>query len=238
MPLRRSLPALLLPALLPVVLATGCTTVTASADRAAAPRELTAAQLRSAAVTDAELGAGYTVTLMTPGPANPGEGADRETADVPACQPVLDAVAPANPANGPAAETDLSVARAAQPGGGLYTGLLAFAPGRAAAVQAALEKVLGQCTVFTSAARKGGHSRHRLTRADTPTVEGADGVTAFTLTNESGATVLSQHAVLARTGTALAVFSTVGTGKEPAPAPDTHIVTTQVGKLRQAQTAG
>ncbi|AUG77652.1 hypothetical protein CFP65_2836 [Kitasatospora sp. MMS16-BH015] len=239
MPLHR-----LLPALSVLVLAVGCTTVGTSADRAAAPRELTSAQLRQAAVTDAELGAGYAVTVMTPGPANPGEGADRETADVPACQPVLDAVAPANPAAGPAAETDLSVTKGADTKGGVYAGLLAFAPGRAAQLQGRLEQVLGQCTAFTSvtgtgkgvsAARKGVRSRHRLTRLDTPTVEGADAVTAFILTNESGGTLLAQRALLARTGTSLAVFSTVGVGKDPAPEPDPHVVRAQLAKLRAAR---
>ncbi|MER5637053.1 hypothetical protein ABT095_08860 [Kitasatospora sp. NPDC002227] len=228
-PLHRLLPALTLA----LPLAAGCTTVGVSADRAAAPRELTAAQLRAAAVTGPELGSGYAVTVMTPGPANPGEGADREKADVPACQPVLDAVAPAS---GSVVETDLNIARSADAKAGVYAGLLALAPGRAAQLQGQLDKVLAQCGSFTSVAPgHKGRNRHRLSKADTPTVEGAEAVSAFTLTNESGGTVLSQHAVLARAGTALAVFSTVGTAKEPAPAPDPHVVQTQVAKLQKAQ---
>ncbi|GAA0692618.1 hypothetical protein GCM10010193_53970 [Kitasatospora atroaurantiaca] len=221
-----------------VLLAAGCTTVTPSDDRAAAPRELTAEQLRAAVLSDGDLGQGYVVTVMTPGHGETGPGNDRETADVPACQPVLDAVAPANPAAGPLAETDLSVARSADPGAAVYAGLLAFRPGRAAQLQDQLDKLLTQCTAFTSSTggvQKGVRTKHRLTRLDTPTPEGADGATAFTLTNESGAVVLSQRALLARTGTALAVFSTVGVGKEPAPAPDDRVVRTQVAKLRKAQ---
>lgn len=223
-----------------LLLATGCTTVGASTDNAAAPRELTASQLRAAVVSDGDLGAGYTVTVMVPRHGDTGADTERETSDVPACQPVLDAVAPANPAAGPLAESDLSVTRAADTGGGVYAGLLAFHPGRAAQIQTDLEKLLARCTAFTStttggAAHKGVRSRHRLTRVDTPTPEGADGATAFTLTNESGASVLTQRALMARAGTVLAVFSTVGAGKDPAPAPDDRVVRAQVAKLKQAQ---
>ncbi|MDH6580131.1 hypothetical protein [Kitasatospora sp. MAP5-34] len=227
-----------------LVLTAGCTTVGGSADQAAASRELTAAQLRAAVLSDADLGAGYTVTVMTPSPGAAAADTGRETADVPACQPVLDAVAQTNPAAGPLAETDLSVTSAAAPEAGVYAGLLAFQAGRAATIQTDLDKVLAQCTAFTStgsggkgvsAAHQGVRTRHRLTRLDTPTPEGADGATAFTLTNESGTGTLLQRALLARTGTALAVFSTVGSGKEQAAAPDDKVVRTQLAKLRTAQ---
>ncbi|GAA2130679.1 hypothetical protein GCM10009760_03520 [Kitasatospora kazusensis] len=227
-----------------LLLTAGCTTVGASADRAAASRELTAVQLRAAVLSDADLGAGYTVTVMKPPPGAVAADTGRETADVPACQPVLDAVGQTNPAAGPLAETDLSVSSAAAPDAGVYAGLLAFQPGRAAQVQEGLEKVLAQCTAFTSvstggkgvsAAHKGVRTKHRLARLDTPTPEGADGATAFTLTNESATGVLLQRALLTRTGTALAVFSTVGSGQEQAPAPDDRIVRAQVAKLRTAQ---
>ncbi|MFF3007303.1 hypothetical protein ACFVTF_31400 [Kitasatospora sp. NPDC057940] len=259
MPLRPARPpAAALVALL--LLATGCTTVGgSSADRAAGPgRELSAAELRAAAVADADLGAGYTVTVMTPGHGDTGAGAGREVADVPACQPLLDAVtpaapaatgagaAPASPAPGyPYAETDLSVARAADPRGGVYGGLLGYRAGRAAALQAELEKLFVPCAAFTSTApappaEKPGkkapiRTRHRLNREDTPTPGGADAALGFTLTNESGNAVLSQHAVLARIGPALAVFTTFGVAAEPAAAPDEVIVRQQVAKLRAAQ---
>ncbi len=227
-----------------LLVTTGCTTVGASVDGAAAPHELSAVQLRAAVVSDADLGAGYTVTVMKPPPGAAEADSGRETADVPACQPVLDAVTPANPSAGPAAESDLSVSSTAAPDAAVYAGLLAFRTGRAAVIQADLEKVLTQCTAFTSTAgggtgvsvaRKGVRTKHRLARLDTPTPEGADGATAFTLTNETGTGTLSQRALLARTGTALAVFSTVGSGAEQAPAPDDKIVRAQVGKLRAAQ---
>jgi len=218
-----------------VLLAAGCTTVAPSDDRAAAPRELTAEQLRAAALSDGDLGQGYVVTVMTPAQGETGAEAERETADVPACQPVLDVVAPANRSAGPLAETDLSIGRSADPKGSVYAGLLAFRPGRAAQLQGELDKVLAQCTVFSSGVHNGSRTKHRLTRLDTPTPEGADSATAFTLTNESGAVVLSQRALMTRAGTVLAVFSTVGVGKEPAPAPDDRVVRTQVAKVKRAQ---
>ncbi|WP_371497468.1 hypothetical protein OG871_15990 [Kitasatospora sp. NBC_00374] len=232
------IPRLLCSALL--ALAAGCTTVGPAADGPAVGRELDAGGLRAAALADADLGAGYTVVLMSPGQ-DTAPDQERETADVPACQPVLDAVAPRKAASGPSAEADLSVTRAGDPDGAVYAGLLAFGPGRAERLQDELEQVLAHCSGFTSAAGGGAApgravtTRHRLTRADTPTPEGADAVTAFTLTNESGAVTLSQRALLARVGTALAVFSTVGTGREPAAEPDPEVVRAQLAKLRAAQ---
>ncbi|MFJ2192504.1 hypothetical protein ACIOJE_31965 [Kitasatospora sp. NPDC087861] len=254
MPLRPARPsAAILTGLL--LFAAGCTTVGGSSvDRAGPGRELSAAELRAAAVADADLGAGYTVTVMTPGHGDTGAGAGREVADVPACQPLLDTVTPAastgaasaSPAPGyPYAETDLSVARAADPKGGVYGGLLGYRAGRAAALQTELEKLFGPCAAFTSAApappaEKPGkkapiRTRHRLNREDTPTPGGADVALGFTLTNESGNAVLSQRAVLARVGPALMVFTTFGVATEPAAAPDELIVRQQVAKLRAAQ---
>ncbi|MFE2723735.1 hypothetical protein [Kitasatospora sp. NPDC059327] len=238
-----------------LLLAVGCTTVGGSADRVRPARELSAAELRAAAVADADLGAGYTVTVMTPGHGETGAGGGREVSDLPACQPLLDAVTPAvtagggTPSPGPAdpyAETDLSVARAADPRGGVYGGLLGYRAGRAAQLQAELEKLFGPCASFVSTAppppaeksRKPVRTRHRLIRDDTPTPGGADAVTGFTLTSESGTVALSQRAVVARVGPALAVLTTVGVGAEPAAAPDERIVRQQVVKLRAAQTRG
>ncbi|MFF8771648.1 hypothetical protein [Kitasatospora sp. NPDC015120] len=242
-----------------LLLAAGCAApVGGSADRAspaAAPRELSAAELRAAAVTDAELGAGFTVTVITPGRGETGPDGGREAADKPACQPLLDAVAPAAAGRAgasasaapvpavPYAETDLSVALAADPAGSLYGGLLGYRGDRAARLQEELESLFGPCAEFLSTAppppaEKGrGVTRttHRLSRNDTPTPEGADAATGFTLTNESGSVVLAQRAVLARVGPALVVFSTVGVGAEPAPAPDERVVRRQVAKLRAAQ---
>ncbi|MFI6845386.1 hypothetical protein ACIBJD_12115 [Kitasatospora sp. NPDC050467] len=235
-----------------LLLAAGCTTVGGSADQAGPGRELSAAELRASAVADADLGPGYTVTVMKPGHGETGSGGARETADVPACQPLLDAVTPAASVGGtvptpgpgdPYAETDLGVARAADPEGGVYGGLLGYRAGRAAQLQADLEKLFGPCASFTSTAppppadrsRKAVRTRHRLTRDDTPTPGGADASTGFTLTNESGSAVLSQRAVVARVGPALAVFTTVGVGAEPATVPDERIVRQQVAKLRAAQ---
>ncbi|MFJ4093569.1 hypothetical protein ACIPYS_18490 [Kitasatospora sp. NPDC089913] len=244
-----------------LLLAAGCAGPTGgSADRAsAAPaRELSAAELRAAAVTDAELGPGFTVTVIAPGHGETGPDGGRETADKPVCQPLLDAVAPAaGPAKAaraasaspvpvpavPYAETDLSVALAADPSGSLYGGLLGYRGDRAARLQAELEGLFGPCAAFASTAppppadRSRGATRtgHRLSRNDTPTPEGADAATGFTLTNESGAVVLAQRAVLARVGPALVVFSTVGVGAEPAPVPDERVVRRQVAKLRAAQ---
>ncbi|MFE6869093.1 hypothetical protein ACFVFS_21370 [Kitasatospora sp. NPDC057692] len=254
---RPSRPLLLSAALL---LAAGCAAPAGgSADRApsgAPPRELSAAELRAAAVTDADLGPGFTVTVIAPGHGGTGPDGGRETADRPACQPLLDAVAPAaasgragaSPSAAPVpavpyAETDLSVAPAADPAGSLYGALLGYRGDRAARLQAELEGLFGPCAEFVSTAppppaEKGrGVTRtgHRLSRNDTPTPEGADAATGFTLTNESGAVVLAQRAVLARVGPALVVFSTVGVGAEPAPAPDERVVRRQVAKLRAAQ---
>ncbi|MFF2043287.1 hypothetical protein ACFVVX_22985 [Kitasatospora sp. NPDC058170] len=254
-PLRPSRPSTVLLGCV-LLAAVGCTTVDGSADRAGAGRELSAAELRAAAVADGDLGAGYTVTVMTPGHGETGSGGGREVSDVAACQPLLDAVTPAAGAGGaspspgastgaahPTAETDLSVARAADPRGGVYGGLLAYPAGRAAQLQGDLEKLFGPCAAFTSTApapptdkgRKGVRTKHRLSRDDTPTPGGADAVTGFTLTNESGAVVLSQRAVLTRVGPVLAVFTTVGVGAEQATAPDERIVRQQVAKLRAAQ---
>ncbi|WP_327677716.1 hypothetical protein [Kitasatospora sp. NBC_00458] len=248
---RPSRAGLLLGALL---LTAGCAAADGSADRARGggpARELTAAELRAAAVTDADLGPGYTVTVMTPGHGETGSGGGRESADPPVCQPLLDAVSPvaaggASAAPGPAvpyAETDLSVARAADPEGGVYGGLLGYRGDRAARLQAELEGLFGACASFVSTAppppsekgRKEVRTRHRLSRNDTPTPGGADAVTGFTLTNESATAVLAQRAVLARVGPALVVFSTVGVGAEPAPEPDERIVGRQVARLRAAQ---
>ncbi|MFJ3791853.1 hypothetical protein [Kitasatospora sp. NPDC090091] len=250
MPLRPPRP--LAAAVLALMLAAGCTTVGGSADRAGPARELSAGELRAAAVADADLGPGYTVTVMTPGHGETGSGGAREVSDVPACQPLLDAVTPAAPAagaspspgpEGPYAETGLSVARAADPEGGVYGGLLGYRPGRAARLQSELEKLFGPCASFSSTAppppadrsRKVLRTRHRLTRDDTPTPGGVDAATGFTLTNESGSVVLSQRAVVVRVGQVLAVFTTVGVGAKPAAAPDERIVRQQAAKLRAAQ---
>ncbi|MFD0347784.1 hypothetical protein ACFQ0M_20730 [Kitasatospora aburaviensis] len=83
-----------------LALAAGCTTVGGSADRAGPTHELSAGELRAAAVADADLGPGYTVTVMTPGHGETGSGGAREVSDVPACQPLLDAVTPAAAAAG------------------------------------------------------------------------------------------------------------------------------------------
>ncbi|WP_030059119.1 MULTISPECIES: hypothetical protein [Streptomyces] len=255
MPLRPARPSAA--ALAGLLLATGCTTVGGPSGEVVGPgRELTAAQLRAAALADADLGPGYTVTVVTPGHGDTGAGSGRETADTPACQPLLDVVAPvappgpaaasASPASGrPYAETDLSVARAADPAGGVYGGLLGYRAGRAAAVRVELEGLFGPCASFTSTAppppaEKPGkrvpiRTRHRLNRVDTPTPGGADEAIGFTLTNESGTAVLAQRAVLARVGPALAVFTTFGVAAAPAAAPDERIVRQQVAKLRAAE---
>ncbi|GHH77042.1 hypothetical protein GCM10018781_49720 [Kitasatospora indigofera] len=244
-----------------LLLAGGCTTVGVSADRVTEGRALAAAELRAAALTDGDLGPGYIVTVMTPGHGETGPADGREVTDLPACQPVLDAVTPANAAVAagqggspapagpdlPIAETDLSVATAADPRGSVYAGLLAYRPGRAAELRRQVEQVLASCGSFTSTTatghgaaggRKGVPARHRLSRVDTPTTGGADAVTGFTLTNESGGVTLTQRAVLARVGSVLAVFSTVGVGAEPASAPDERVVRQQVAKLRAAQRGG
>ncbi|MEV6974396.1 hypothetical protein [Kitasatospora sp. NPDC093806] len=245
-------------ALAVLFLAAGCGAPgSGSADRAPdgrPARELSAAELRAAAVTDADLGPGFTVTVVNPGHGETGPGAGREVADKPVCQPLLDAVTPAGAAVGatvgpgqatPYAETDLGVAQAADPAGSLYGGLLGYRGDRAERLRAELEGLFGPCAEFVSTsppppAEKGKgvgptRTRHRLSRNDTPTPEGADGATGFTLTNESGSAVLAQRAVLARVGPALVVFSTVGVGAEPAPAPDERVVRRQVAKLRAAQ---
>ena len=233
------------------LLAAGCTTVGVSADRAGPGRELTAADLRAAALAGRDLGPGYVVTVMTPGHGETGPADGREVTDLTACQPVLDVLTLPAPAGrgagqgaGPAAETDLSVTTAADQKGGVYAGLLGYRPGRARELLGQLEQVLERCGSFSSttaaprgvtAGRRGVAARHRLSRADTPTLGGADGVTGFTLTNESGGVTLTQRAVLARVGSVLAVFSTVGVGAEPAALPDERVVRQQVAKLRAAQ---
>ncbi|MCX4748591.1 hypothetical protein OG455_24250 [Kitasatospora sp. NBC_01287] len=232
-------PAVLL--LLPVLAAGGCATVKpTAADQAPPARVLTAAELRAAAVGPADLGAGYTVTVLNPGQAVQPQGAERQLADVPACQPVLDAIGPADPAAQPQAETDLTAIGPGTAKVPLYTALLGYPAGRSAVLQSALEAVLAQCADFTSGVAGGAaaaRTRHQLVRADTPTPGGADGATAFTLTSgpQAGGPVLSQRAAVVRVGTALAVFSTVGTAKEAAAVPDPAVVLAQTRKLRAAQ---
>ncbi|MFG3226710.1 hypothetical protein ACGF07_18230 [Kitasatospora sp. NPDC048194] len=287
MPLRPARPRAVLVGLL--LFAAGCTTVGGPGDRAAAGRELSAAELRAAAVVGTDLGPGYTVTLIAPGRGGAGAAAGRETADVAACQPLLDAVGPAvstgaepgqvgapgqagagagagapgagtaaspspgagavaspSPGSGhPYAETELSVARSADPKAEVHGGLLGYPAGGAAALQAELEQLFGRCAAFTSAvpappAERAGkrvpvRTRHRLNREDTPTPEGADSAIGFTLTNESGTAVPARRAVLVRVGPALAVFTTLGVAAEPAGPPDERVVRRQVAKLRAAQ---
>ncbi|MER6298147.1 hypothetical protein ABT247_01065 [Kitasatospora sp. NPDC001539] len=139
----------------------------------AAGRELSAAELRAAAVVGTDLGPGYTVTLIAPGRGGAGAAAGLETADVAACQPLLDAVGPAvptgaepgqagapgagtaaspSPGSGhPYAETELSVAWSADPKAEVHGGLLGYPAGGAAALQAELEQLFGRCAAFTSA---------------------------------------------------------------------------------------
>ncbi|MGW4896298.1 hypothetical protein ACWEQL_29200 [Kitasatospora sp. NPDC004240] len=252
MPLSPPLPALAPLCALLLALgsaAAGCTTVAPSTDRARAAREPSAEQLRSAAVTDADLGPGYTVTVLKPGHGETAGGGGREASDLPVCQPLLDVMTPATGpsagADGPYARTGLSVARAVDPRGSVYGGLLAFRGGRAAGLQGELEGLLGRCGSFTSTApgppsdgaRKEVRARHRTSRHDTPTPGGADAATGFTLTNESGTVTLSQRAVLVRVGPVLVVFSTVGVGAERAADPDERIVRQQVARLRAVLTA-
>ncbi|MDH6120628.1 hypothetical protein ABH930_003903 [Kitasatospora sp. GAS204A] len=232
-------PAVLL--LLPVLAVGGCATVKpTAADQLPAARVLSVVELRAAAVESADLGGGYTVTLMSPGQAAAPQHGERQLADVAACQPVLDAIGPADPNAQPQAETDLSTVRAGDSPGALYTALLGYPVGRAAVLQSTLDQVLAQCADFTSGAAsqpQGARTRHQLERADTPTPGGADGATAFTLTSgpQTGGPALSQRAAVVRVGTALAVFSTVGTAKEPAAVPDSAVVLAQTRKLRAAQ---
>ncbi|MFG2818938.1 hypothetical protein ACGFX4_05860 [Kitasatospora sp. NPDC048365] len=228
MPLTRAVRALAAGAL---ALLAGCgsTAPAPSSDSAAPSAEPDAAALRAAALTDADLGPGWTVTLM-----NPGQGdttAPREKADRPACQPILDAVSPGASGSGPLAEADLDIARADDGRRSVYAGLLAFRAGRAERIRAELDQLLTVCTVFHSAAAGGPTTTHRLQRIDTPTPEGADAATAFTLTNESEGTALVQRALMARTGEVLAVFTTVGSPKEPAPEPDRQVVRAQLARL-------
>ncbi|MFE9422211.1 hypothetical protein ACFYNO_04510 [Kitasatospora sp. NPDC006697] len=91
-----------LPVLALALLLAGCATVRpgpGSTDLAGAGRVLDAAALRGAAVTAGDLGGGYTVSLLPAGQGGPPAGAvQRRVSDVPACQPVLDAIGPADPA--------------------------------------------------------------------------------------------------------------------------------------------
>ncbi|GLW74340.1 hypothetical protein Kpho02_66380 [Kitasatospora phosalacinea] len=229
----RSLPALA--ALGALALAVGCATAppAPSADTAAAPPgfgtgatpEYDAAAVRALAVTDADLAPGWHVTLMQPGQND--ISSPPETADVPACQPVLDALTPSKGAAGPLAEADLDIARAGDGPAALYTAILAFRPGRAVAVHTGLDRVLEHCRAFTSTA-----GRHRLARVDTPTPEGADAATAFTLTDETGGTTIAQRALVARSGDVLAVFTTLDATGRPAPEPDRGVVRAQLAKLK------
>ncbi|MGW4807711.1 hypothetical protein [Kitasatospora sp. NPDC004272] len=219
-------------ALAALALAAGCATAppAPSADRAApspaaGPEpEYDAAAVRALGVTEAELAPGWHVTLMQPGQND--ISSPPETADIPACQPVLDALTPSKGAAGPLAETDLDIAREGDNPASLYTAILAFRPGRAAAVHAGLDRVLGHCRAFTSSA-----GRHLLTRLDTPTPEGADAATAFTLTNETDGTTIAQRALVTRTGDVLAVFTTLDATGRPAPEPDAGVVKAQLAKL-------
>ncbi|QKW19883.1 hypothetical protein HUT16_13170 [Kitasatospora sp. NA04385] len=217
-------------ALAALVLTAGCATAPAdpSADRAApsagATPEYDAAAVRALAVTAAELAPGWRVTLMEPGQND--ISSPPQTSDIPACQPVLDALTPSKGSAGPLAEADLDIAREGDDPASLYTGILAFRPGRAAAVHAGIDRVLDHCRAFTSTA-----GRHLLTRLDTPTPEGADAATAFTLTDETGGTTIAQRALVARAGDVLAVFTTLDATGRPAPEPDAAVVRAQLAKL-------
>ncbi|MFJ5880922.1 hypothetical protein [Kitasatospora cineracea] len=216
--------------------AAGCTgaprppAADAAAATAAAPGgssagpEYDAAAVRALAVTDADLAPGWHVTLMQPGQND--ISSPPQTADTPACQPVLDALTPSKGAAGPLAETDLGIARDGDAPAALYTAVLAFRPGRAAAVHSGLDRVLDRCRAFTSTA-----GRHLLTRLDTPTPGGADAATAFTLTDETGGTTIVQRALVTRTGDLLAVFTTLDATGHPAPEPDRGVVAAQLAKL-------
>ncbi|MFC8718343.1 hypothetical protein [Kitasatospora sp. NPDC057198] len=195
-----------------------------AADASAATPEYDAAAVRALGVTEAELAPGWHVTRMQPGQND--ISSPPETADIPACQPVLDALTPSKGAAGPLAETDLDIAREGDDRASLYTAVLAFRPGRAAAVHTGIDRVLDHCRAFTSTA-----GRHLLTRLDTPTPEGADAATAFTLTNESDGTTIAQRALVTRTGDVLAVFTTLDATGHPAPEPDAGVVRAQLAKL-------
>ncbi|RAJ33522.1 hypothetical protein K353_05581 [Kitasatospora sp. SolWspMP-SS2h] len=184
--------------------------------------EYDAAAVRALAVTDADLGPGWHVTLMQPGRND--VSSPPQTADVPACQPVLDALTPSKGGAGPLAEADLDIVRAGDAAASLYTAVPAFRPGRAAAVRSGLDRVLDRCRAFTSTA-----GRHLLTRLDTPTPEGADAASAFTLTNETGGAVIAQRALVARAGDVLAVFTTLDATGRPAPEP--AVVRAQLAKI-------
>ncbi|MEU3495273.1 hypothetical protein [Kitasatospora cineracea] len=233
----RPLPALAAPTALALALAAaGCTgaprppstdaAVTAAAASAGSPAgpEYDAVAVRALAVTDADLAPGWHVTLMQPGRND--ISSPPQTADAPACQPVLDALTPSKGAAGPLAETDLEIARAGDTPASLYTAVLAFRPGRAAAVHSGLDRVLDRCRAFTSTA-----GRHLLTRLDTPTPGGADAATAFTLTNETGGTTIVQRALVTRTGDLLAVFTTLDATGHPAPEPDRDVVAAQLARF-------
>ncbi|WP_099899763.1 hypothetical protein [Streptomyces sp. TLI_171] len=216
-----------LPVLAALALTAGCAAAppAPSADRAGTPAAgYDAAAVRALAVTDADLAAGWHVTVMQPGQSD--ISSPPETADVPACQPVLDALTPSKGAAGPLAEADLDIAREGDSPASVYTAILAFRPGRAAAVHAGLDQVLDRCRAFGSAA-----GRHLLTRLDTPTPGGADAATAFTLTNETGGATFAQRALVTRTGDVLTVFTTLDAEGRPAPEPDREVVRAQLEKL-------
>ncbi|BAJ28849.1 MULTISPECIES: hypothetical protein [Kitasatospora] len=203
--------------------ADGAATATGAASASAAP-EYDAAAVRALAVTEADLAPGWRVTLMQPGQND--ISSPPQTADIPACQPVLDALTPSKGSAGPLAEADLDVARDGDGGASLYTAVLAFRPGRAAAVQRGLDQVLDHCRAFASTA---GH--HLLTRLDTPTPGGADAATAFTLTNETGGATIVQRALVARAGDVIAVFTTLDATGRAAPEPDRAVVAAQLAKI-------
>ncbi|MFJ5232864.1 hypothetical protein ACIQBJ_23570 [Kitasatospora sp. NPDC088391] len=242
----RPLPALAALALAAACAAAGCAApapgssadvaVGAVGPVAAGPADLLgdgydAAGVRALAVTDGELAPGWRVTLMQPGQND--ISSPPQTADNPACQPVLDALTPSKGDAGPLAEADLDIAREGDTPASLYTAILAFRPGRAAAVHAGLERVLDRCRDFTSST-----GRHRLARLDTPTPEGADAVTAFTLTNETGGTSFAQRALVARTGNVLTVFTTLDPEGRPAPEPDREVVRAQLAKVGRSEGRG
>ncbi|MFJ1756742.1 hypothetical protein [Kitasatospora sp. NPDC088134] len=242
----RPLPALAALALAAGCAATGCAApapgssadlaATAVGPVAAGPADLLgdgydAVGVRALAVTDGELATGWRVAFVPPGQND--ISSPPQTADDPACQPVLDALTPSRGDAGPLAEADLDLAREGDAQASLSTAILAFRPGRAAAVHAGLERALDRCRDFTSST-----GRHRLARLDTPTPEGADAATAFTLTNETGGAVLAQRALLARTGDVLTVFTTLDPAGRPAPEPDRAVVQAQLAKVGRSAGRG
>ncbi|MFF4652953.1 hypothetical protein [Streptomyces sp. NPDC001380] len=215
--------------------ATPASSAPASPSEAASPSAppvpaLTAAQLKRAALTAADLPSGYRV-------ARPAKGEDllgsRATATPAACQPIQDMGA-GKRAVKPTAAVDQNYPRTDKPTVMTFSRIAAYAPGGAERAMADLRAAVKACPSYTSKDDSDGTVTKIKVKVVQAPSQGDDAI-ALDLAGSSDGAPLVIRMVQVRSGSSLALFAALdfmegGRAVEVAP----ELLEKQVGKLKAA----